>query len=286
LSEKMFQELQSGIKANQFRIEMLNARHSQQCVEILAHAFSRGGGNYEVINNLDIEDMRPIARSWIDLGIRNGLSFVLLDEDNNVAFVGINEVIGYDENTSVDLTKVLSKNGRLRMLLRHEFERNDPFWQKLMRWKRENKLKYGSAMCGIGASRPDLQGHVSLSTLALRFWGLFLRNLYNQDILKYYVSDATHWKTIALQEYGMKEARKVHGAEFMWKSSSFDVNEFVKAAANKEDFVYNPKVQRKMNMYVTDFEKGAQLTWKQELQRAVENKQFVSNATVYEKSKL
>eukprot|EP01084_Bolivina_argentea_P155786 271475_1 len=287
VTHKQFIQLKDKIKANQFRIEILNRHHSEECYPILTHAFSKGGGNYEVIKNLNPEDMLPIAKSWVDIGINNGLSFVLMDQNNKVAFIGINEVIGYDENTSINLK--LNKNGKLRRQLRHEFEKNDPFWQQLMKLNSNNKLQYGYAMAPIGASRPDLQGHISLSTLGMRYWGLFIRNMYNKGFVKYFVGDATHWKTIAFTEYAIKMGQQKYGNEYYYKSSEFDVNKYIKnVAKNKNDFVYNPKIDRKMNMYVMNMSvpKSKYVTWEQELNEAIQNAEFTSNNQIYEQSKL
>ena len=287
VNNNQFQVYQARIKATQFRITILNESHAKEAEEILAYAFSKGGGNYEVIKDLNISDMLPITRKWVKNGIENGLCFVLLDKDNKVAFVGLYEVFGYDMN--VDSSLKLSKNGELRRQIRKAFEDQDPVWQNFTDLLSNNRIKYGEILSPIWASRSDYQGHPSLSTLGATFAGLQLRYLYNKGVLKYFVGDATHWKTIAICDYQMKESRKKYGTDkYYYKSSTFDVNKYVKENIKdyEKDFVIDDKVARIMCMYVQDFDVAEvrNITWKDQLNEMISAKEVTTNSKMYNNS--
>ena len=218
----MFREFKRKLKASHYEIEILNELHFDAAVDILATAFSSGGGNYEVIEGLNKADMEPFARCWVASGVDNGCSLVVTDSlTGKVAYVQVNEVVGYDENSPLDLK--LSANGKRRQTLRREFERNDPFWRKLTKQKDRGGLVYGSVMAPVGGKREDLVGRDSSMTLGLQYCGLWQMAMYHRGVLAYFISDATHWKTIELCKRSLKVTTSQFGERYYRPSSEFDV---------------------------------------------------------------
>ena len=80
-----------------------------------------------------------------------------------------------------------------------------------------------------------------------------MKNLADKGILKYFISDTTHTKTINIAEVGMKLMQQKYGKKCYYKSSEFNVNEYIKNVDNKNDFIYDPNIDRKMCMYIIDF---------------------------------
>ena len=159
--------------------------------------------------------MIPIAEAWLDIAERSGLSFVLLDQ-HGVAFIGINDVVGWDENVASSLK--LNRNGCLRRQIRNAFEKNDPMWQRMMALRSRNELIYGSAMSGISATRRDLQGRAAAWSLGILFWGLWLHLMAQRSPLTFYLSDCTHYKTIASTRHPTMGpwAQKILGRQKRW----------------------------------------------------------------------
>eukprot|EP01084_Bolivina_argentea_P115396 205216_1 len=253
IQNEKFQKFKNDMGAAEFRIEILNKSHVDESIQILSHAFSVGGGNYEIIKNLSSDDMLPIANGWVDIALKNGLCLVAIENKNNkVCFVGINEVIGFDENVSSKLK--LSKRGNLRRIIRNAYEGEDPVWQRLILLRKENALKYGEAMAGISASRADFRGHKSLTKFTFLYWGLWQRNMFNKGVLKYYMGDCTHPTTIAYNNYVAKITSLKYGTKFYCQTSEFDANKYVQTHFdNQQDFVIDDKIPRKMCMYLMDF---------------------------------
>ena len=206
------------------------------------------GGNYEVIKNLCKADLMPFATSWVETAISNGLGFVVIDSlTGRVAYAHVNEVVGYEENAPSGLK--LTRNGQLRQTLRREFERNDPFWRKVMKQNEQRKLAYGSVMAAVGGKNADLTGpHSSSITLGLQYSGLWIVAMSSTGVLDCFVSDVTHWKTIEMSTRALKINVEQFGDRYYLKSSEFDVNAYIEGLddGDKKNFVYDPNVERKM----------------------------------------
>merc|ERR1712192_188483 len=209
INHKQFHEFKRNLNASHYEIEILNTSHFEAAVDILATAFSSGGGNYEVIKGLNKADMEPFARSWVASAVGHGLSLVVVETlTGKVAYVQLNEVVGYDENAPLDLN--LSANGKRRQRLRRKFERNDPFWCNVLKQKERGSLAYGSVLAPIGGKNADLLGQGPSATLGLQYDGLWLLGMYRRGVLAYFIADATHWKMIEL----LKRSLKVKASQF------------------------------------------------------------------------
>ena len=130
-------------------------------------------------------------------------------------------------------------------------------------------------MAGVSAARRNIQGQTSAFSFGVSlFWQVMTRYLYNKDILKYYISDCTHWKTIANTGKWINLANLKYGDKFYIHSSTFDVNEYVQTLDNKQDFMIDPNIERLMCMYLMDFSvpKSRNVSWKSEMNTYITHK--------------
>eukprot|EP01084_Bolivina_argentea_P006449 12245_1 len=200
------------------KFELLSPKHRSQCIDLQCNAFGyeKSSNYFTKIAKVSCTDFYCIACNYFDVAINNGISFVMLNEYDEIIGVQMSN----DAMKSIHYPKETIKEQILYALV-SEFIKNDTFWSDIITLKSHGNLSYGYTFNGTGFLRYDYLGNNLWKTMIALNQSLLFKHY------KYRMFGLGHPGSVKYFKNKLQSSIKVDGFE-VEISSNFNFKTYLK----------------------------------------------------------